>query len=202
VGTWVAQANLAPRRGAELMLFRLPSFIPRLTAAALVFFASASAFGAEPSQPDAPVHDGRWYGWQSMIVDGSAVLLSLPLAARGTNMYLLFGFVGPPAYAVGAPIVHFAHHNVPQGLASLGLRLGAPPLVGGAVSLACNPGTRQSCFVGATLGTAVAAMLIDDVFLAYEHAPSEPTPNHAVLHFQPTFTANAHGAMAGLAVTM
>lgn len=183
------------------MLPRLPHFLVRCLLAAALLLAPTQALSAEPSSLDTPVHAGRWYGWQSMIVDASAVLLSLPLAVRDTKMYLLFGFVGPPAYGVGAPIVHFAHHNVPQGLGSLGLRLGAPPLVGGAASLACNPGTRQSCFIGVALGTAVAAMVLDDTLLAYEHAPSEPA-SHATLHFQPTFAPDTHGATVGLALTM
>jgi hypothetical protein len=116
-------------------------------------------------------------------------------------MSLIFGFVGPPAYAVGAPIVHFAHHNAPQGLGSLGLRLGAPPLVGGAASLACNAGSRERCFIGAALGTTVVAMVVDDLFLAYEHAP-QPTRTRSAVHFRPTFTADAHGATAGVAMTL
>lgn len=201
MGTWVAEANLAPSSGAYPMLPRLPRPVLRLLLTAVALLVTTSALGAEPSPPDVPVREGHWYGWQSMIVDASAVLFTLPLAAR-TNMSLIFGFVGPPAYAVGAPIVHFSHHNVAQGLGSLGLRLGAPPLVGGAASLACNPGSRSDCFIGVALGTAVVAMVLDDAFLAYEHASSEPLRSGAPVRFHPTFTADAHGATAGLAITM
>jgi len=182
---------------------RQPSFAVSIALIGLVLLAPSRALGAEPPAPDAPQPERRWYGWQSALVDAAAVGLTLPLALRDdTNELLLFAFVGPPAYAVGAPIVHFAHENVPQGLASLGLRLGVPPVLGAVASLGCAPGRREKCVIGTALASMLVAMVLDDALLAYESVPSPRANARNRLHVQPTFALDRHGATVGIGLSL
>ena len=68
----------------------------------------------------------RWYGWQTLLVDGTniaALLLASGTEPNGTQLTLaetaIFG------YFVGPPIVHWANGQGWQGLASLGIRVGS-----------------------------------------------------------------------------
>jgi hypothetical protein len=204
LGTAVAQARLAPSLSAASSMRSLRSLLgPSLALFGLGLLAEGRALGAEPTTPDAPAPARRWYGWQSAMVDAAAVGLSLPLALRDeTDELLLFAFVGPPAYAVGAPIVHFAHDNVPKGLASLGLRLGVPPILGGLASLGCDAEGREKCVVSTALVSMFAVMILDDALLAYENVPSPASNGHAALRLHPTLAIDRHGAVAGVGLTL
>jgi hypothetical protein len=99
---------------------------------ALAFAAIAGApqdaFAADEAPPDvapqAPAK--RWYGWQTMAVDG----LALGLTVTGLTSELpALTSVGLGTYALGPPVVHAAHGKVGTGLASFGIRVLAP--VGG-----------------------------------------------------------------------
>jgi len=119
-----------------------------------------------------------------------------------TNELLFFAFVGPPAYAIGAPIVHFAHDNVPQGLASLGLRLGVPPVLGAVASLGCAPGRREKCVISTVLASMILAMVLDDALLAYETVPSARAHAQNGLRFLPTLAVDRHGVSAGIGLSL
>src|SRR5215467_11328850 len=65
----------------------------------------------------------RWYGWQTLLVDGAAI--GLGVATRNAGVFL-------GAYALGAPIVHVAHERFGEAAGSLGLRVVMPLAAGGA----------------------------------------------------------------------
>jgi hypothetical protein len=131
---------------------------------------------AEPATLEEPT---RWYGWQTLTVDGLAtgaflatVLLVDDMDARGLGAGASF-----TAWFVGAPAIHIAHRRVARGFISLGLRL-ALPLAGAGLALAtCSGSGEFACLgpamVGITAGIA-APSVIDAVWLAYEPPKSKP----------------------------
>jgi len=134
----------------------------------------------------------RWYGWQTLLADtscGGLVLLSIAVTPQGQGVFStdlgrvsMFGAAG--VYALGAPVVHWAHGNTGTGFASLGLRL-ALPLAGGALGRASATCKQDGMFGGLMCGvgeTAVgalvgmlAAVVIDGVALAWEDADERAT---------------------------
>ena len=144
-----------------------------------------------------------WYGWQTLAADGGAIgLLALGFVVDhakygstydstsrqnyelGANVLWVSGFAG---YVLGGPAVHWAHGHGSKGLASLGLRVGAPVagmlaglLVGAAACDSSNDAEFVPCPVafggiGFLLG-AVAAPIVDAAVLAREPVtpPSGP----------------------------
>lgn len=109
---------------------------------------------------------GRWYGWQTLLVDAVSVA-AMPAAGIGAGGYLL-----------GAPIVHAAHDRWGIAAASLGLRV-ALPIAGAYAGVALEncPRNAQSddmCGLGgAILGLGVGmltAIVIDAAVFSYEPA--------------------------------
>jgi hypothetical protein len=166
---------------------------------------------SDRAQP--PVTESRWYGWQTLLVDGASVAVagaSLTLNEEALAAGLLLGASG---YAVGAPIVHLSHGQPVKALVSLGFRA----LTGGAGMLLLGLGASGGMY-GLLLGAAAGAMLlpgamvIDAAWLAREDVPSSSKDasrsrltlpasrrTHAVrlaptLEVQPTrFSAGLHG---------
>jgi hypothetical protein len=97
-----------------------------------------------------------WYGWQTLTIDAAAVGV-LILGATSDRTALPFAEAAAGAYAIGPPIVHFAHGNVGKGLGSLALRL-LGPLVGYELASWLS-GPRDQVGLGIVAGpaTAVAA---------------------------------------------
>jgi hypothetical protein len=176
---------------------------PTLLAAVVVAVSTAAAAvaHADPISSEPPPErlvtsattgaSPEWYGWQPLLVDGLA-LGTLPLELGSSSFartpsatYLFVGSVS--TYALGAPIVHAAHHHYRRAALDLLLRAGAVSvggLIGGAAggSPSCD-GTRVDCLtgspngvmVGAVIG-AVAASTIDASFLSWEAKPQEGRP--------------------------
>jgi hypothetical protein len=186
------------------------------TALALALALPARAAHAEAQQPlapdDAPALTGserRWYGWQSLLVDGASVSLLavdgalISMAARGdatfdagaTLLVLAPGVLGGFGYLLGGPVVHWAHGKVGTGFLSLGLRVVAP-LAGLGVG-ALIPGVAgYDNTVGGLIGTgagAGAAMVIDDTLLAHETTTPRASSRSAI-RIAPTWDARQHGA--------
>ncbi len=117
-----------------------------------------------PSDEAKPAVIKRWYGWQTLIMDGAALGLTPINPFVGLGMYLL-----------GAPIVHAAHGRFLMGLGDMGLRISAP-LVGAAVPyIAASAGRNGRCNDSCTIATAaggvlgiVAAVSIDAAAIARE----------------------------------
>jgi hypothetical protein len=109
----------------------------------------------------------RWYGWQILVVDGSATSLVLLSAA-------LTDGEPPPAVALffyASPIVHAWHKNPGRALGSLGLRA-LLPLAGGLIAMEASDcgllgGECDELTVGVALGFA-SAVFIDAGLLGWE----------------------------------
>jgi hypothetical protein len=151
-----------------------------------------------------------WYGWQTLISDGSAIgLLSLAYLvdyegkgatsrqgyADGANLLFATSFA---TYLVGAPVIHWVHGQGRTGWASLGLRAGLP--IGGAIagaligSAACGSSSNSdelvSCpaafgAVGALAGV-VAAPILDATVLAREPVMPPTGPRLQAATFVPS----------------
>ncbi len=137
-----------------------------------------------PARAEAPPRD--WYGWQTLIVDASA----LTLASVGwlTDTTALTG-AGVGAYLLGAPVVHAANGSVGKAFVSLGVRAGALPsflFVGVMTGLFVCPKSetdwddlrhclRDAYAVGVLAG-AVSAVAIDATTFARKGARLRPPP--------------------------
>jgi hypothetical protein len=154
----------------------------------------------------------RWYGWQTLAVDGlsvSAVGVGLAFRDEHPVGYLALGS-GLAGYVLAAPIVHFAHGRTTPAFASLALRVGAPTvgvlsggLIGYGVGCAvdCNGdfGAEGGMLVGALAGGvagAVSAMVVDAVVFA-----REPAATTAQVHWMPTSSYDPKRQAATFGVT-
>lgn len=119
---------------------------------------------APPPPPPARREGAVWYGWQTLITDGAAVLTTPAVPLLGVG-----------AYVLGAPLVHALHGRGWTALGSLGLRVGAP-VTGGFVAYAVQGKcSGEFCAVWPLLGAGVgvvSAMALDAAVLARK--PREP----------------------------
>jgi hypothetical protein len=142
---------------------------------------------AESSGSSVPEYDD--YRLTLLLSDATAISLLLGTAAVSENEAIATGFVvaGLGTYALGGPIIHFAHQQPARGFTSLGLRVGLPGagiLVGTGLLLGCPPNDEGWCAVGAVIfggviavGGALTAMIIDDSMLG--RAPRNPPKDTA-----------------------
>jgi hypothetical protein len=92
----------------------------------------------------------RWYGWQTLTLDGAALGLGLSgahLFERHAAAGVTLGAAGVLGYSLSAPLVHWAHGRAGAAGASLALRVGLPLLSVGVLSggsAARCPGTGAS----------------------------------------------------------
>ena len=124
--------------------------------------ASRGGWTKPPSQGSSVPHlreprfEPRWYGWQTLMVDGAAILIASDVSV--------------PIYVLGGPIVHWSHGNVGRGFGSLGLRVGAPLLLAAAFVGGCDGNGDVGCLgLGALMGLllgAGAAIAIDAAAIA------------------------------------
>jgi hypothetical protein len=124
----------------------------------------------------APNHgelERRWYGWQTLAVDGAALSLTLggfADAPKSGAVGLLAG--GALTFVVGAPVVHIFQGNV-YGFVSLMLRVGLPYAGGrlGGDPSGCPLFTDSSCdqsgLVDGILAGAVLASILDASLIAW-----------------------------------
>jgi hypothetical protein len=166
-----------------------------------------TASKSDSTDEEATEEAERWYGWQTLVVDGVAVA-SLPLAgvvSSGGNenaaQSILVG--GLLTYYIGAPTVHFAHGRVGIGFASLGLRV-ALPIVGAGLAVAtCHDDTGEfGCFGPVFLGLAggiITPIVLDAAVFGYEPEPTEAAARNS---FPVQFGLSLHpkhpGFMLGL----
>jgi hypothetical protein len=161
---------------------------------------SAQAPNALTKPPAAPVVFRRSYGWQIVVADVSSVALTI---AGGVGESDEVAGLGVAGYFLAAPVVHFAHRNVWQGFASLGLRVGGP-LVGAAIGNAVadcgeSSGEHWCGIVPITVGVfagILGAMIVDAAVFAREDVPRPRTT--AGFSWSPGLRLDRHGA--GLAV--
>jgi hypothetical protein len=187
----------------------LPTAVPPATAAAVPttpFPVPAAPSPTEPSSRDdreanhpskeAPSQNRprrRWYGWQTLLVDGlTGVATIAALDSRDrSDAAGAFVFIGAGALVVGAPIVHFAHGHAGKAAASLAIRGGCA----GALGLGAANEAPQLMALG--LVGMVAAIPIDAAVLAREDVPAERAartgPSIESLHLASTVDPRARG---------
>lgn len=136
----------------------------------------APVAATESSDDDAPEQKPHknWYGWQTLVTDGSSLLITPVVPVGGLGVYLL-----------GGPIVHLAHGHPGIAAASLGIRAGLP--VAGALTGAvlgkqdcsnCEFSGLVYAVIGAGLGAA-SAIAIDAAAFGREDVPAEPRDRSA-----------------------
>jgi hypothetical protein len=125
----------------------------------------------------------RWYGWQTLAVDGIWVSgLALALAGVGQDREVNGLLVGAGwVYALGAPTVHLFHGRTGTAAESLVMRVAAPAF---AAPLGEKLGGGRGA-AGATLLALSAAVLVDDLLLSRESVPCEPETVSFVPVLQP-----------------
>jgi hypothetical protein len=125
----------------------------------------------------------RWYGWQTLTTFGGSAALTLVAAAVNSMKvdeapeWILVGAFG--GYALGGPIVHWAHGNVGKGFASLGINA-AGILSGLVAGVYAVGGHSGDIFLGTSLGGSLGALvatILDTTLLTY--GPRKPAREDA-----------------------
>jgi hypothetical protein len=144
-----------------------------------------SAGTALGTQPSVMARKKEWYGWQTLMADGGALLLGVAAGGSKSDGLGVFAY---GTYLLGPGLIHMAHGNYGVGGGSMGIRLLAPP-VGAVLGLALGAASCRSrnlgfdrgnsaCILGNTvvggLVGYVAAVVLDAALFSYER-PS-PTP--------------------------
>ena len=122
-----------------------------------------------PPSPDEPGPRRRWYGWQTLAVDVSA--LGIVLATSDSNSEASEGLIGAAlvGYFVGPPLIHALHGHGGKALGSAGLRLGSAGIILAAAST-CD-GLDCIGTVALSMLTVPAVMAVDSVVIAREDVP-------------------------------
>jgi hypothetical protein len=181
--------------------------------AALCVSAPASAQDALSPPSDSVKTVRRWYGWQTLTLDGAALGVAVGGSAFVDRDVPIVAGLG--TYALGAPIVHVAHGEPWRAAGSFGLRVGLPLLVGDIVARADStrcPGRDEyedfECqdqlgkMAAGALVSMLVASAVDAALLAYK---TEPVREHArSMNFTPTLALSpakerGFGAAVGLA---
>jgi hypothetical protein len=128
-----------------------------------------------PAEPTPPRTD--WYGWQTLVPDVTGIaLMGTGLSYGGDRSLFL---AGAGIYLLGAPVIHFVHARPGEGSADLILRAGLPV----AGFLVGAVGGLDGALLG-FLGGAVAASLIDTIWLARKPVPEPVRITPSVAFFQ------------------
>lgn len=158
----------------------------------------------------------EWYGWQTLIPDAaSIVLISSAIATSATRQTgdaaTGLAFAGMGTYALGAPVVHWAHGNIAIGFASMAARFFFPLSTGfigiyvgaGATAvtdcsgLFCGLGTMATGgMVGYGLGM-LTCSIVDAAAAAYE----KPEPTRKSARIVPSISPTKNGATVHVLVT-
>lgn len=206
-----------PRTGAQTVDVPTGCTATRHTSGQVVILCPFAAPGAEAAEPAKPITDTKWYGWQTLILDGASTTTGLLLMSSSNDTLIdAGGAIILGGYALGGPIVHWSNGQVGKGFASLGLRVGAPlvtgltgALLGGAFSGGCsdgwcdNSGIAVGAFLG-TLGGAVAAIVIDAAVLARKTvnvAPEQARARAPKLSWAPTAGFDPRRQMASVGIS-
>jgi hypothetical protein len=159
----------------------------------------------ESWQSDEPRIESRWYGDETLLMDGaSAAVALLAVLADDELASPILGFASIGGYVAGGPMMHVRHHAPGRALGSVALRVGLP-LLGLAPALACSGRERDGCgeaigavLIGLPLGIG-AAIAIDAAVLAREDVPVYD--EHARIHFgiSPLVTRTSTGVAMNVA---
>jgi hypothetical protein len=148
----------------------------------------------------------QWYGWQTLVVDGTslaALLVGASLTSQRSrndgpgDTLVGAGLLG---YVLAPGIVHLVHRNPGRGFASVGLRLGMPlaaAFLGASLASGCNTNLCESngAGIGVLLGMG-GAVAIDAALFAYDDAKRSSSRH---LDLLPVMSVTPQQAWIGLA---
>jgi hypothetical protein len=153
---------------------------------------------AVPIAPPAP-QNMRWYGWQTLLADTSAITLTLLLTISVNQQHddtavIGAALIGAAAFTFAAPSIHAVHGNWGRAGISLALRLGLS-LVGAAIGAGIGESEcsqyfydHEGCAVGygfaGLIAGAATALIVDAAAVAREAVPARAR-EHAMLLFTP-----------------
>jgi hypothetical protein len=138
----IGHEPLAPRDGAEALSLRGPSSAARGGESAGAGGGALSPRGPSASAEHPAIDAGaeykprrKWYGWQTLIVDGATSIALVAVASRNSSDKPEGWLTGVAVtYAVAPPIIHLAHGHAGKAALSLAIRAAGPLLIAGAVS--------------------------------------------------------------------
>jgi hypothetical protein len=144
--------------------------------------AAPSALASEFPRDTAPSPRERWYGWQSLCIDGASLITLLAASAASdskSDASAVLAYSAVAGYLLGGPTIHFIHENPGRALGSLVLRTAVPIGFGyiGAALEHCSPDADLCGLGGAVLGGALGiatAVVVDAAALGYEEMSPEP----------------------------
>ena len=135
---------------------------------------------AAAAAPATAAPERHWYGGQTLLADGVALLVLYPLGVATSED---LGSASVAAYLVSGPVIHFVHGSPGRAAGDVLLRV-ALPVVGlfvGAAATSCKntseegPSMTMDCGLSPVVGTltgVLAAVAIDAAVLAYEDVPA------------------------------
>ena len=182
-------------------------FVLGMVGASLI---DAFAFGRTvPERVDEPKELRRWYGYQTLVIDGAALAGSLALTVgrersdrtdNGARMLALPYLIG----FLVSPWVHAFHGRVGTAFGSLALRALAPALgaVAGLSGLCAASGSEKRCQKeGAVWGLFAGALLVAAIDIgAMSYETVDPAESAALV--VPFVAPLDDGVIAGLSGTM
>lgn len=213
-------AGTGTARRTCMNLRSLASFVVSLAITSVTLTAHAEDIAEPPAAETVRATQTRWYGWQTLSADGSAIALGVVSSQLGPGLAGdSFGIAALGAYAVAPSVIHAAHGSLGRAAGDIALRA-VTPLVGGFVggliggalyepsdagaSLAAavlgpTPGIVEGMYYGALAG-AVAASAIDAAVLARETTRAEPS-RPATVAWSARVAPSANGISAGIGGT-
>jgi hypothetical protein len=140
----------------------------------LVLTGVARRSQAQPTwhQPPPVATESHWYGWQTLLTDGSAI--ALPIVAstfRNEPVTTVALIAGAGVFVLGAPVIHLAHGRPGASALSLGLRLALPALALAVLSSDCRGECSEQTLVLLLLPAPIA---VDATALAWEKRRALP----------------------------
>lgn len=183
-------------------------------AAVLVFLSamSSTALADEEAEAQAEPARGptletrRWYGWQTLMLDGAAMVMTVGAGHMGgsgndDSTAQVLGVSALAVYVLGGPIVHGANDHWGKAAGSLAMRVAAPAALGalfyyGSEALTDCESAMFGCglmgLFGGVLGVA-GAIAVDSAVIARERVPAPP-PNQWV-SLAPSVAPRREGGM-------
>jgi len=186
-----------------LLLWSTPSLADTQSSTSDEAARAPSVLFSAPPAAFQPVTQTHWYGWQTLLVDGAALGVTVGgFWLRPAHQdWSVVSIAGIGAWAVGAPVVHWSHGRVGVGFASLGLRLALPALGLLLLSTPCSGSECSEQILAASLGLAIipAPMVLDAAWLARERQTSGAAQSaHGHLSLTPFVSAFGARRMLGV----
>jgi hypothetical protein len=159
-----------------------------------------------------PRLERRWYGWQTLTTDAAAIALLVgTFAVTESDDTSIIGplptttyTLGVLSYALGGPIIHFAHKNPGRGFGSFALRVLVPiAVIALSAGIACQGGGDFCGLIAVPFGGAaiISAIVVDAAVFAYDEVPVDSAGNQT-FRLLPVVGLTRHGGSLGLALTL